>query len=172
MLRLNLIYHEQVIIVIIIMATIIIIIISHNRFPFLWYFSSWTTGAPHHSDFKFQIVALSLLCVMWLLQLEFCIESIGSFPGIVSGYYYYWAGIAQWCSAGWSGVRVPVWAGNFSHHRVQTGSEAHPVSYAFFLWAKRPGREADHSPPSSAEVNYAWNFTVTPPIRLHGMVLS
>jgi hypothetical protein len=41
---------------------------------------------------------------------------------------------------------------------VQTGSEAHPTSYAMgtggpFPGAKaRPGRNADHSPPSSAEV--------------------
>jgi hypothetical protein len=26
-------------------------------------------------------------------------------------------------------VRVPVGAGNFSHHRVQTGSGTHPASY-------------------------------------------
>jgi hypothetical protein len=33
---------------------------SYHRFPFSWYFS-WTSGAPHHSGFKFHIVALSLL---------------------------------------------------------------------------------------------------------------
>jgi hypothetical protein len=27
---------------------------------------------------------------------------------------------------------------------------------------KRPGREADHSPPSSAQVKNAWNYTSTP----------
>jgi hypothetical protein len=42
-------------------------------------------------------------------------------------------------------------------HCVQTGSEAHPASYpvgtgSLFMGKKRPGREADHSPPSSAEV--------------------
>jgi len=37
---------------------------------------------------------------------------------------------------------------------------------------KRPGREADHSPPSSAEVTKAWSHTSTLPIRLHGVVLS
>jgi hypothetical protein len=30
------------------------------------------------------------------------------------------------------------------------------------LWVKRPGREADNSPPFSAEVNNAWNYTSTP----------
>jgi hypothetical protein len=43
------------------------------------------------------------------------------------------------------------------HHRVQNSSGAHPASYpvgtrALSLGLKRPGREADHSPPSSAKV--------------------
>jgi hypothetical protein len=32
----------------------------------------------------------------------------------------------------------------------------------FPLGVKRPGREADHSPPSSAEVKNAWSYTSTP----------
>jgi hypothetical protein len=68
-------------------------------------------------------------------------------------------------------VRFPAGAGNFSlHHRVQNGSGAHSVSYpigtagggALSLGVKRPGREADHSPPYSAEVKNAWNYTSTP----------
>jgi hypothetical protein len=57
-----------------------------------------------------------------------------------------------------SKVRFPVGGGNFSlHHRLQNGSGAHPASYpmgtrALSLGVKRPGRETDHSPPSSAEV--------------------
>jgi hypothetical protein len=57
-----------------------------------------------------------------------------------------------------SRVRFPAGAGNFSlHHRIQNGSGAHPTSYPMgtrgsFLWVKQPGREADHSLPSSAEV--------------------
>ena len=44
------------------------------------------------------------------------------------------------------------------HHSVQTASGAHPPSFlsneysAPFPRVKRPGREADHSPPSSTEV--------------------
>jgi hypothetical protein len=55
-------------------------------------------------------------------------------------------------------VRFPARAENFSpHHRVQYGSGAHPASYqwvpgALSLGVKRPGREADRSLPSSAEV--------------------
>jgi hypothetical protein len=77
-----------------------------------------------------------------------------------------------------SRVRFPAGAGNFSlHHRVQNGSGAHPASYSMgtrvsFPGGKAAGREADHSPPCSAEVKNAWSYTTTPPIRLHGVVLS
>jgi len=37
---------------------------------------------------------------------------------------------------------------------------------------KRPRREANYSPPSSAEIKNVWIYTSTPPIRLHGMVLN
>jgi hypothetical protein len=56
-------------------------------------------------------------------------------------------------------VRSPAEAKNFSSNLcVQTGSGAHPVSCTMgigfpFPGAKaRPGRDADHSPPSRAEV--------------------
>jgi hypothetical protein len=67
-----------------------------------------------------------------------------------------------------SRVRFPAGAGNFSlHYCVQNGSGAHPTSYpmgtgALSLGVKRLGREADHSPPSSAEVKNAWSYTSTP----------
>jgi hypothetical protein len=32
-----------------------------------------------------------------------------------------------------------------------------------FPGVKRPGREADHSPPASAEVKKMWIYTSTPP---------
>jgi hypothetical protein len=44
-----------------------------------------------------------------------------------------------------------------------------PITYEDI---KRPEREADHSPPSSAEVKNAWGYTSTPIIHLHGVVLS
>jgi hypothetical protein len=57
-----------------------------------------------------------------------------------------------------SRARFPAGAGNFSfHYRVQNGSGANPASYPMrargsFPGVKWMGREADHSPPSSAEV--------------------
>jgi hypothetical protein len=52
------------------------------------------------------------------------------------------------------GVRSPAGAKDFSYSLfVQTGSGVHPASGGHFPWVKaRPGRDADHSPPSSAEV--------------------
>jgi len=56
--------------------------------------------------------------------------------------------------------------------RIQAGSGAHPASFsvgtgAFIPVVKRPGRESDHSPPSTAEVKDVWCYTSTPPIHLH-----
>jgi hypothetical protein len=67
---------------------------------------------------------------------------------------------------------------NFSLlHSVQTGSEAHPAPYTmgtgglFSLGVKRPGREVDHSPPSSAKVKNGGDIPPLP-IRLHDIVLN
>jgi hypothetical protein len=58
-------------------------------------------------------------------------------------------------------VRSPTGAEDFSSSLcVQTGFGTHPASYpvgtgSLFPGGKaRPGRDADHSPPSSAEVKY------------------
>jgi hypothetical protein len=56
-----------------------IVIISYHRFPFPWYFSSWTSGAPHHPGFSFQILSIYLLCAMSLAQLFFGRKSIECF---------------------------------------------------------------------------------------------
>jgi hypothetical protein len=56
--------------------------------------------------------------------------------------------------AGRSGDRIPVGTRFFAY--VQTGPGAHPASCTMstepFPRVKRPGRGADHPPPSSAEV--------------------
>jgi hypothetical protein len=53
-------------------------------------------------------------------------------------------------------VRSPTETEDFSSSPcVQTGSEAHAASYPMGTGGKaRPGSDADHSPPSSAEVKY------------------
>jgi hypothetical protein len=56
------------------------------------------------------------------------------------------------------------WGQEFSLlHVVQTDSGAHPASYAMGTGALSPGREADHSPQTSAEVKKTWVHTSTPP---------
>jgi hypothetical protein len=58
--------------------------------------------------------------------------------------------------------------------RPALGSTQLPIQWVpgFFLRVKRPGRETDHSPPTSAEVKKMWIYTSTPPIRLHGVELN
>jgi hypothetical protein len=49
--------------------------------------------------------------------------------------------------------------------RVQNGSGWHPIEWvpgALSLRVKWPGRETDHSRPSSAEVKNAWSYTPLP----------
>jgi hypothetical protein len=71
---------------------------------------------------------------------------------------------------------LPAVAGNFSlHHHVQDSSWAHASSYtinkrALFLGVKRPACESEKSPLFRDEVENAWGYTSTPPIRFHGVV--
>jgi len=70
-------------------------------------------------------------------------------------------------------------------YRVQTGSGVHPMGTPSSSWGvKRPGHEANHSPPANAEVKNAWSYTSIPPhvftawclikqeICLYGVVLT
>jgi hypothetical protein len=78
------------------------------------------------------------------------------------------------------GVRSPEGAKYFySSLCVQTGSGAHPASCTMgtggpFLGGKaRPGRDADHSPPSSAEVENEELYFLSPqapPWRVEGLL--
>jgi len=48
--------------------------------------------------------------------------------------------------------------------RTALGPTQRPMQWvpgALSLGVKRPGRETDHSPPSSAEVKNAWSYTST-----------
>jgi hypothetical protein len=66
------------------------------------------------------------------------------------------------------GVGVPVRARIFFLHVVQTGSVSNqpPIQWipgALSKVVKRPWREADHSPPGSAEVQKIWIYKSTTP---------
>jgi hypothetical protein len=59
--------------------------------------------------------------------------------------------------------------------RPALGPTQPPIQWvpgALSLGVKRPGREADHSPPSTAEVKECVELYLHSPIRLHGVVLS
>jgi predicted lipoprotein with Yx(FWY)xxD motif len=66
------------------------------------------------------------------------------------------------------GVRVLIGQEFSPLHVAQTDSEAHAASYPmctggrFPRGAKRTGREADHSPLTSAEFKNRWIYTSTP----------
>jgi hypothetical protein len=66
------------------------------------------------------------------------------------------------------GYRVPVGSWISVLQVVQTTSGVHPASYPVGTGdssqgVKRPWSEADHSPPTSAEVKKIWIYTSTPP---------
>jgi hypothetical protein len=59
--------------------------------------------------------------------------------------------------------------------RTALGPTQPPIQWVpgvLTLGVKQPRCEAEHSPPSSAEVKNAWSYTSTPPIGLHCLVLS
>jgi hypothetical protein len=77
-----------------------------------------------------------------------------------------------------SRVRFPAGLGIFlptTASRTAVGPTQPPIQWvpgALSLRVKRSGREADHSPPSSAEVKECVELYIHSPIRLHGVVLS
>jgi hypothetical protein len=97
-----------------------------------------------------------------LLFSQECIRSSGSSVSIVSDY-----GLDDRGSIPDRGGGGPE---DFSSSScVQTGSGAHPASCPMGTWGSFPGgkarsgREADHSPPSSAEVKYEWELYLLSP---------
>jgi hypothetical protein len=85
-------------------------------------------------------------------------ESRNSVVGIATGYVLDDRGF---------GVRVPIWSRIFStSSRLALGPTQPPIQWvpaAFPPGVKRQGREADNSPPTSAEVKKTWIYTSTLP---------
>jgi hypothetical protein len=71
------------------------------------------------------------------------------------------------------GSSIPVRVNNF-HFSVSSrpalGSTQPAIKWV--LGVKRQGREADHSPPTSAEVKKNVDLYIHSPIRLHGVMLN
>ena len=53
-------------------------------------------------------------------------------------------------------------------YRPAQGPTRYPEYQGSTPGVKRPGREADNTPPCSAEVKHEWSYTPTPTIYLHG----
>jgi hypothetical protein len=77
-----------------------------------------------------------------------------------------------------SRVRFPTGLGIFlftTASRTALDATQPPIQWvpgALSLGVKRPGSEADHSPPSSAKFRNACGYTSTPSIRLHDTILG
>jgi hypothetical protein len=97
------------------------------------------------------------------------VRSQDSAVGIATGYGLDERGV---------GVRVSVGSRIFSSPRRPDralGSTQPPIKWVpgvLSLGVKRPGREADHSPPASAEVEENVDLYIHFPTRLHGVVLK
>jgi hypothetical protein len=96
---------------------------------------------------------LAFTSVSIIIGISFMICIYYSVVGIVTGYGLDDRGV---------GVRVPVGSRIFStSSRPTLGSTQPPIQWVSGV--KRPGREADHSPPASAEVKKMWIYISTPP---------
>jgi hypothetical protein len=69
----------------------------------------------------------------------------------------------------WGRVQVPVGSRIFSSPDRPDRLWGPPIRWV--PGVKRPGREVDHSPPTSAKVKKMWIYTATP-IRFHGVMLN
>jgi hypothetical protein len=112
-----------------------------------------------------------------LSSVYFCQQTCSVLPGSIilafAGYYYYWSwdssvGIATGYELDDRGVgfRIPVAARIFStSSRPVLGPTQPPIQWvpgALSPGVKRQGHEADHSPPTSAEVKKMWLYTAIP----------
>jgi hypothetical protein len=128
-------------------------------------------GVRWHACSNYDRIYESRLEYVYLIALcNFVVVSRDSAVGIETGYVLDNQGV---------GVQVPVGGQEFSLlYVVQTGSGARPASYpmgvpgALSPGVKRPWREADRSPPTSAEVKKTWVYTSTPPYVFMGVVLN
>jgi hypothetical protein len=84
----------------------------------------------------------------------------------------------SWHGAQLKKHRDPVGLGIFlftTASRTALGPSQSPIQRllrSLSLGVKRPGREADHSPPSNAEVKVCVMLYLHSPVRLHGVVLN
>jgi hypothetical protein len=99
----------------------------------------------------------------WHIQIRASLVSIGT--RLQAGGAGFNSQPAQWCDTSSSPPRPDrLW-----------GPPSLPIQWipgALIPRIERPGREADHSSPSSAEVKSAWKYTSTAPTWLCGVVIN
>jgi hypothetical protein len=95
--------------------------------------------------------------VIMVIHISAYIRSRNSVVGIATGYGLDDRGV---------GVRVPVRSRIFSSPQRPTQPPIQWVPKALSPGVKRQGREADRSPPTSAEVKKMWIYTSTLPYAL------
>jgi hypothetical protein len=81
-------------------------------------------------------------------------------------------GLDDWVFESWQGLGIFLFNTTSRPALGPTQPPIQCVPGALSLGVKQQGREADHSPPSGAEVKIVWSYTSSLPIQLHGMVLS
>jgi hypothetical protein len=72
----------------------------------------------------------------------------------------------------WQGLRIFLFTTMSRPNLGPTQPLIQWVLETLSLGVKQLGCEADHSLPSSAKVKNIWSYTFTPPVRLHGVVIS
>jgi hypothetical protein len=134
-------------------TTLYRVLLLHALSPLLHHITEWTLVATlfKQSDRGFESHSIT-----------FYIFSCDSGSGVAQS--------IQWLDYGLydRGSIAGTGKGNFLHHRVQTGSEAHAFSYPVGTGGssarlKQSERKAVQSSPPSADVKKEWSYTSTPP---------
>jgi hypothetical protein len=127
----------------------------------LWW-TKWYCGAFFSSTSVCPASSHFINCCIFINQVIDA-RSRDGVVGIATGYQLDDRGV---------GVGVPI--GSSSSRALEPTQP--PIQWVLGILSpavRRPGRDAHHSPPTSAEVKKTWSYTSTPPpIRLHGVVLN
>jgi hypothetical protein len=120
--------------------------------------SHFLHDSHHHLHLSLTITLLKTMTITILCKYFFFNTSWDSSVRLATDYGLYGRGV---------GVQVLVGSRIFSSHSPPLGPIQPPIQWvpggALNPGVKWTGREADHSPPTSAEVNLMWICTSSPP---------
>jgi hypothetical protein len=118
------------------------------------------TWLPLWLTSRFHSIKILFLLKNVLSTSGLCLRSLDSSVGIATGYGLDDIGFGVWVPEGsriFSSPRRPDWLWGSTQPPIQC------VPWALSPEVKQQGCEADHSPPSCAEVKSMWIYTSTPP---------